>query len=73
MVRPITMERIRLERKQLGLTQTELGAMIGGKNKSFMSRMERYGEHLNVDILDKLADVFGCSTDYLLGRTDRRN
>lgn len=73
MVRPIVGERIRSERKQLGLTQRELGAFIGGKNKSFVSRMELKGEHLTVDILDRLADLFGCTTDYLLGRTDKRN
>ena len=71
-VRPIVGERIRMERKQRGLTQRELGNLIGGKNKSFVSRMELYGEHLSVDILDKLADIFECSTDYLLGRTNKR-
>ena len=71
MVRPITMERLRDERKSLNLTQEELGKLLG-KNKSFISRMELYGQHLSVPILDKLADIFDCSTDYLLGRTDRR-
>lgn len=71
MVRPITMERLRDERKSLGLTQEELGQLLG-KNKSFISRMELYGQHLSVPILDRLADIFECSTDYLLGRTDKR-
>ena len=72
MVRPIIGERIRAERKRLRMTQTDLGDLLG-KDKSFISRMERYGEHLTIPILDKLADIFSCSTDYLLGRTDRRN
>lgn len=72
MVRPITMERLREERKRMGLTQEELGHLLG-KQKSFISRMELYGQHLSVPILDRLADIFECSTDYLLGRTDRRN
>lgn len=71
MVRPITSERIREERKRLGWTQGELGDQLG-KDKSFINRMERTGQHLTVDILDELADIFGCSTDYLLGRTDKR-
>lgn len=71
MVRPIVMKRIREERKRLGMTQEELGKILG-KNKSFISRMEVNGQHLSVDILDSLADVFKCSTDYLLGRTDKR-
>ncbi|WAH34999.1 helix-turn-helix domain-containing protein [Alicyclobacillus dauci] len=72
MTRPITMERIREERKKLKMTQEELGKLLG-KNKSFISRLERYGQHLSVPILDQLADIFECTTDYLLGRTDKRN
>lgn len=71
MVRPIVRERIRSERKRIGMTQEELGRLLG-KNKSFISRMEVKGQHLTVDILDSLADIFKCSTDYLLGRTDKR-
>lgn len=71
MVRPITSERIHAERKRCGMTQEELGNILS-KNKSFISRMETSGKHLTVDILDSLADIFHCSTDYLLGRTDKR-
>ncbi len=65
------MERIREERKRFEMTQEELESILG-KNKSFISRMETSGKHLTVDILDELADVFHCSTDYLLGRTDKK-
>lgn len=71
MVRPITSERIREERRRLGLTQEQLGKKLG-KEKAFISRMETSGKHLTVDLLDELADIFNCSTDYLLGRTDKR-
>ncbi len=71
MVRPIALERIRAERLRMGLTQEELGKKFG-KSKSYISQMETQGQHFSVEMLERLVDIFGCTTDYLLGRTDKR-
>lgn len=62
-------KRIKAERKRLGLTQEELGERIG-KRKNSISQYERpYGATVPpIEAVVKLAEVFGCSVDYLCGR-----
>lgn len=64
-------QRIKTLRKERKLTQTELGDILGYTNRQYQ-RME-YGE-INVPSLTliKLADYFGVTTDYLLGRSEER-
>lgn len=64
-------QRIKALRKERKLTQTELGDILGYTNRQYQ-RME-YGE-INVPSLTliKLADYFGVTTDYLLGRSEER-
>lgn len=64
-------QRMKALRKERKLTQTELGNILGYTNRQYQ-RME-YGE-INVPSLTliKLADYFGVTTDYLLGRSDER-
>lgn len=59
------------ERKRKGLTQTSLGNMIG-KDRSTIGRWESNPRVADCGDLEKLADIFDCSVDYLLGRTDER-
>ena len=59
------------ERKRLGLTQAELGAKVG-KDRSTIGRWESDFSHIEAGILFELADLFGCSVDYLLGRCEER-
>lgn len=54
-----------------GLTQTSLGNMIG-KDRSTIGRWESNPRVADCGDLEKLADIFDCSVDYLLGRTDER-
>lgn len=64
-------DRIKLLRKQQGLTQTELGKMIGISQTAVIS----YEKGVNVppvDRLSKMADIFDVSVDYMLGKTDDR-
>lgn len=68
----ILKKRIREERNRIGLTQKELSAKLGRGN-GIISNYEKGDRLPPTDILYKLADIFGCSTDYLLGRTDNRN
>lgn len=64
-------QRMKVLRKERKLTQTELGDILGYTNRQYQ-RME-YGE-INVPSLTliKLADYFGVTTDYLLGRSEER-
>ena len=59
------------ERHRLGLTQEELGARIG-KDRSTIGRWEADCTHIEAEYLYKLAQLFHCSIDYLLGLTPER-
>ena len=59
------------ERKRIGLTQSELGEKLG-KDRSTISRWESDPSILTGESLSQLSDLFGCTTDYLLGRSEER-
>lgn len=61
-------------RKELGLTQEQLAEKLGmGYTRTAISAWEvGRNEPSNIDTV-KIADFFGVSTDYLLGKTDIRN
>lgn len=61
------MNNIRNLRKRKGLTQQELGDAIG-VTKPTISNYESGKRQLTADILQKLAQFFGVSTDEILGR-----
>ncbi|WP_244411430.1 helix-turn-helix domain-containing protein [Raoultibacter timonensis] len=66
------MNNIRSERKRINLGQKEFAEKIGVSH-STVSRWERgvlapYGSELIA-----MHQLFGCSTDYLLGISDERN
>ena len=56
-------------REEHNLTQKELGALVGVA-QSNINRWENGTVRPSADFVVKLADYFGVSTDYLLGRTD---
>ena len=62
-------ERIKALRRSRGMTQEALGKVIGVKPDSIYTYEKglNYPEVRNLIIL---ADFFGVSVDYLLGRTD---
>ena len=56
-------------RQQAGLTQGEL-AERSGKSQGYIGDLERGDRRgLTVTTLERLADVLGCTTDELLGRS----
>ncbi len=63
--------RIRKLRLERDLTQEELGKEIGVKNYSVYS-YEKGRAYPDAERLMALADFFGVSMDYLMGRTDKR-
>ena len=63
--------RIRDLREDSDRSQTELAKLLGMSQTGY-SKYET-GEHdVPVAILEKLADLYHTSVDYLLGRTDQR-
>jgi transcriptional regulator with XRE-family HTH domain len=61
-------DRLRELRKDKRLTQQKLAAIIL-KGKGSISRYEKGIRQPDMDTLARLADFFGVSVDYLLGRT----
>ena len=62
-------ERVYLLRKQAGLSQKQLGVVLGLSNKAICT-MEGGSRGTTIERLVMLADYFHVSTDYLLGITD---
>lgn len=63
------MSRIKSLRKGKGYTQAHLAKLLGVA-RSTVSMWESSPQEPDNETLGKIADVFGVSTDYLLGRTD---
>lgn len=64
-------ERLKSERKNLHWTQQKLANALPTSRSNVANWENGYNEP-SPDLLKKCADIFGCSTDYLLGRTDKR-
>ena len=63
-------ERLRQLRKSRGITQEQLAALIGVERSS-IGKYEGKGKVIpSDDVKFKIAQLFGVSVDYLLGRTD---
>ena len=60
---------IKLLREEKGLTAREIAPEIGVSTSAYLN-YERGERQPNFETLCKLADFYGVSTDYLLGRTE---
>lgn len=63
---------IKALRKERGLTQTELGEVVGFTHVAVV-KWENGQREPDFSTLIKLADYFGVSTDYLLGREEKKS
>lgn len=64
-------DRIKTLRKEKKRTQKDMAELLHCTDRHY--QMIEYGQvNIPVTTLMGLADYFGVSTDYLLGRTDRR-
>lgn len=66
MIKPLASERVRL-----GLTQEEAAERLGCSTKS-LCFYENNLRDTPAEIANAAADLYGCSTDYLYGRTEDR-
>lgn len=64
--------RLKELRKEHCLTQNDLGRILSITQRS-ISRFETGETFPTEEVLNKIADLFDVSTDYLLGRTNIRN
>ncbi len=65
-------ERLKALRKKAGLTQKEVAKKLQMSQPQY-ARTENGGRKPNGETLEKFADFFNVSTDYLLGKTDIKN
>ena len=63
-------KRIRDLREDNDKTQQEIANVLG-TSQTMYARYERGANELPIRHLFKLADYYGVSTDYILGRTDK--
>lgn len=62
-------ERFRYLRQSKNLAQSQLASLIG-VDRTTISSYESNTRQPSLDTLSRIADIFGVSTDYLLGRND---
>lgn len=66
------MNRIKFLREEFGMTQQELADKLDGA-KSTVAMYEKGDRKPSLEILVKLSEIFDCSIDYILCKTDIRN
>ena len=64
--------KIKLLREELNINQEELAKRIN-VSPSTIAMYETNKRQPNYETLSKLADIFNCTIDYLLGKSDKRN
>lgn len=67
-VKGLSMKILKELRKQKAKTQSQMGALLGITQQAYAT-YENGVANPPVDILNKLAEFFGVTTDYLLGRS----
>lgn len=66
------MRRIKLERERLGYNQTQFAGKLNVANNT-LNNYEKGVRTPDIAMLGKMADLFGCTIDYLCERTDIRS
>lgn len=66
------MNRIKSLREEYKMTQQELADKIDGA-KSTIAMYEKGDRKPSMEVLIKLSEIFNCTIDYLLGKSDIRN
>lgn len=66
------MNRIKFLREENGLTQQDLAERLGGA-KSTVAMYEKGDRKPSLEVLVKLSEIFNCTIDYILCKSDIRN
>lgn len=56
---------IEAERARLGMTKNELSQKLGVSQRTYVKYIN--GSAISSDVLERMATLFNCSVDYLLG------
>ena len=64
------MNRIAELRKKKGLSQTELGKIIGAAQNT-VSNWENNNREIDYKTLELLSNIFECSIEYIMGKTSK--
>jgi transcriptional regulator with XRE-family HTH domain len=67
----IDLKRVKDLREDHDLKQKELAEILGISQRAY-SHYESGTRKIPLDVLVELADYYHCSTDYLLGRTNKK-
>ena len=70
-MRDVLAKRLKQCRKEKGLTQNEVAIYCDITEKAYQN-YELMTRELKLEILQKIADIFDVSIDYLVGRTDKK-
>lgn len=62
-------QRIKLLRKESKLTQEQMASYLN-VDQSLVTKLENGTRNLNVDLIEKICNLFGCTEEYLLGESD---
>lgn len=66
------MNKIKILRNEFNISQEELAQKLN-LSKGIISLYENGERKPSLDVLIKLSEIFDCSIDYLLGKSDKRN
>ena len=62
-------QRIKVLRKESKLTQEQMANYLN-VDQSLVTKLENGTRNLNVDLVEKICNLFGCTEEYLLGESD---
>jgi transcriptional regulator with XRE-family HTH domain len=65
-------ERLKEKRKEAGISQAELAARVGVTSRTIQNYELGTRKPQNMEVVQRMADVLGTTTDYLLGNADRQ-
>lgn len=68
----ILSKRLRQLRQEQDMTQKELAFLLHVQ-RTTVAGYETKNRHPQLDIIVNIANIFGVTTDYLLGRTDKKH
>ncbi|MCF0116071.1 MAG: helix-turn-helix transcriptional regulator [Erysipelotrichaceae bacterium] len=62
-------ERVKMLRKESGITQEQLANYLG-IDQTTVTKLENGTRKLNVTLMERICELFGCSEYFLLGESD---
>ncbi|MCF0109184.1 MAG: helix-turn-helix transcriptional regulator [Erysipelotrichaceae bacterium] len=61
--------RVKQLRKETGITQEQLAEYLG-IDQTTVTKLENGTRNLNVTMIERICDLFGCTDEYLMGESE---